>query len=117
MYLGNPAGFVIIAKTENKKTLYIMGDTGITMDMKLVNDLYKPAVGIVPIGDRFTMGPDQAAYACREFFKFSTIIPCHYKTFRVSSFRMPSPSSRDGGGRRQGEGNVLGRHHQRLAHE
>jgi L-ascorbate metabolism protein UlaG (beta-lactamase superfamily) len=81
IYLGNPAGFVIIPKTERGKTLYISGDTGITMDMKLVQDLYKPAFGIMCIGDRFTMGPDQAAYACRKFFKFKAVIPCHYKTF------------------------------------
>jgi L-ascorbate metabolism protein UlaG (beta-lactamase superfamily) len=81
IYLGNPAGFVIIAKAENAKTLHIMGDTGLSMDMKLVNELYHPTIGIIPIGDRFTMGPDQAAYACRNFFKFDTIIPCHFATF------------------------------------
>ena len=81
LYLGNPAGFVIIAKSEGRKTLHAMGDTGLSLDMKLVHDLYKPTIGIVPIGDRFTMGPDQAAYACREFFKFATIIPCHFATF------------------------------------
>jgi L-ascorbate metabolism protein UlaG (beta-lactamase superfamily) len=81
VYFGNPAGFVIIAKGESAKTLHVMGDTGISMDMKLVNDLYHPTIGIVPIGDRFTMGPDQAAYACREFFRFDVIIPCHFATF------------------------------------
>jgi L-ascorbate metabolism protein UlaG (beta-lactamase superfamily) len=81
VYLGNPLGFVLIPKKERGKTLYITGDTGITMDMKLVQDLYKPAFGIMCIGDRFTMGPDQAAYACRKFFKFKTVIPCHYRTF------------------------------------
>ena len=81
VYFGNPAGFVIIAKTENAKTLYIAGDTGITMDMRLVHELYKPTIGILPIGDRFTMGPDQAAYACRQFFRFDVIIPCHFATF------------------------------------
>jgi L-ascorbate metabolism protein UlaG (beta-lactamase superfamily) len=81
VYFGNPAGFVVIAKAEGGKTLYIMGDTGISMDMKLVHELYKPTIGVVPIGDRFTMGADQAAYACREFFKFDVIIPCHFATF------------------------------------
>jgi len=81
VYFGNPAGFVIIAKTENRKTIHLMGDTGLSMDMKLVHELYRPTIGVVPIGDRFTMGPDQAAYACREFFKFDIIIPCHFATF------------------------------------
>ncbi len=43
---------------------------------------YKPAIGILPIGDRFTMGGDQAAYACRNFFDFKTVIPCHYASFK-----------------------------------
>jgi L-ascorbate metabolism protein UlaG (beta-lactamase superfamily) len=81
IYLGNPVGFVLIPRKEKGKSVYISGDTGITMDMKLVQDLYKPAFGIMCIGDRFTMGPEQAAYACRKFFKFKAVIPCHYKTF------------------------------------
>jgi L-ascorbate metabolism protein UlaG (beta-lactamase superfamily) len=81
LYLGHPAGFIIIPKKETGKTVYLMGDTGLTYDMKLVNELYKPTIGIVPIGDRFTMGPDQAAYACKNFFAFDTIIPSHYASF------------------------------------
>lgn len=81
VYLGNPSGFVIEPKREKGKTLYIAGDTGLSLDMKLVHDLYKPSIGILPIGDRFTMGPDQAAHACRSFFDFDVIIPCHYASF------------------------------------
>ena len=81
VYLGNPSGFVIMPERRGEKTLHVMGDTGISMDMKLVHELYKPRIGIIPVGDRFTMGPDQAAYACREFFKFDLIIPCHFATF------------------------------------
>ncbi len=81
IYLGHPAGFVIMPKRETGKTVYLMGDTGITLDMKLVQELYRPNIGIVPIGDRFTMGPDQAAYACRNFFSFDLIIPSHYASF------------------------------------
>jgi len=51
--------------------------------MELVNDLYKPTVGIVPIGDRFTMGARSAAMACRKYFEFKTVIPCHYGTFPI----------------------------------
>ena len=58
-----------------------MGDTDIFSDMALINELHQPQIGLVPIGDRFTMGGAVAALACRRFFKFETVIPCHYKTF------------------------------------
>ena len=82
VYLGNPAGFVIEPKTEQANTLYIAGDTGLSYDMKLIDELYHPAIGIIPIGDRFTMGGDQAAFACRNFFHFRTVIPCHFASFK-----------------------------------
>ena len=63
------------------KTLYHMGDTDIFSDMALINELHEPKIGLVPVGDRFTMGGAVAALACRRFFKFETVIPCHYKTF------------------------------------
>jgi L-ascorbate metabolism protein UlaG (beta-lactamase superfamily) len=81
LYLGNPMGFVILPNTKGAKPVYFMGDTGLSFDMKLVHELYRPQIGIVPIGDRFTMGAEQAAYACRKFFKFRTVIPCHYASF------------------------------------
>ncbi len=64
-------------------TLYHMGDTDIFGDMALVNELYQPKIGIVPIGDRFTMGAKTAALACRRYFDFDTIIPCHFGTFGI----------------------------------
>ncbi len=82
IYLGNPAGFIIQPKKEHGKTLYIAGDTGVFSDMKLIHDLYKPVYGILPIGDRFTMGGEQAAYACRNFFDFKMVIPCHFGSFK-----------------------------------
>lgn len=78
-YLGNPGGVVLAAKAE--KTLHYMGDTGIFEGMRLIGEIYKPAIGIVPIGDRFTMGGRLAAMACQRFFAFETAIPCHYGTF------------------------------------
>lgn len=78
-YLGNPGGFVFTAPGE--KTLYAMGDTGIFGDMQLIADIYEPKIGLVPIGDRFTMGGKLAAMACRRFFQFETVVPCHYGTF------------------------------------
>ena len=80
VYLGNPCGLVIHAEG---KRVYHMGDTEIFSDMGLINEIYSPSVGIVPIGDRFTMGAKTAALACKRFFAFETIIPCHYGTFPI----------------------------------
>ena len=68
-------------RAEGERTLLHMGDTGIFDGMKLIGELYEPKIGIVPIGDRFTMGPKLAALACRRYFDFETVIPCHYETF------------------------------------
>lgn len=81
VYLGNPCGLVIAAKGE--KTLYHMGDTDIFSDMALINELHEPQIGIVPIGDRYTMGAKAAALACKRFFDFDTVVPCHYGTFPI----------------------------------
>ena len=80
-YLGNPAGLVL--HFPDDKTLYHMGDTDIFSDMALINELHAPQIGLVPIGDRFTMGGAVAALACQRFFKFQTVIPCHYGSFPV----------------------------------
>jgi L-ascorbate metabolism protein UlaG (beta-lactamase superfamily) len=80
-YLGNPNGIVLT--TKEGKTVYHMGDTDVFPGMDLVNKLYKPDIGIVPIGDRFTMGARTAAFACKEYFDFSVVIPCHYGTFPI----------------------------------
>jgi L-ascorbate metabolism protein UlaG (beta-lactamase superfamily) len=80
VYLGNPCG-IIIRPNNSEKPLYHMGDTDIFGDMGLIARIHEPVTGIVPIGDRFTMNPVTAAMACRNFFDFETIIPCHYGTF------------------------------------
>jgi L-ascorbate metabolism protein UlaG (beta-lactamase superfamily) len=79
IYLGNPAGVVLKAK--NEKTLLHMGDTDIFSDMALIDEIHQPKIGIVPIGDRFTMGAKLAAMACKRFYEFETVIPAHYATF------------------------------------
>ncbi len=79
IYLGNPNGLVLHFPED--KTLYHMGDTDIFSDMALINELHQPQIGLVPIGDRFTMGGAVAALACRRYFRFETAVPCHYKTF------------------------------------
>lgn len=81
VYLGNPAGVVVDAA--NEKTLLHMGDTDIFADMALINEIYQPKIGIMPIGDRFTMGAKLAAMACERYFDFETVIPCHYATFPI----------------------------------
>lgn len=81
VYLGNPCGLII--KTREGKTIYHMGDTDIFGDMALINEMHSPDIGIVPMGDRFTMGAYSAALACQKYFNFSTIFPCHYATFPI----------------------------------
>ena len=77
--LGLPNGLVF--HFEGGKSVYHMGDTDIFGDMVLINELHRPQIGLIPIGDRYTMGGAVAALACRRFFNFETIIPCHYGTF------------------------------------
>ncbi len=79
VYLGNPGGLVL--HFPDAPTLYHMGDTDIFSDMALINELHEPKIGIVPVGDRFTMGGAVAALACRRFFRFDTVVPCHFGTF------------------------------------
>ena len=79
VYLGNPCGIVLACN--GGPTIYHMGDTDVFPGMALVQELHRPDVGIVPIGDRFTMGARTAAFACHKFFSFKTVIPCHYGTF------------------------------------
>ncbi len=79
--LGHSNGVVL--HIEGEKTVYHMGDTDIFGDMALVQELHQPQIGIVPIGDRFTMGGAVAALACRRFFKFETIIPAHFGSFPI----------------------------------
>lgn len=81
VYLGIACGLVITPKAD--KVLYHMGDTDVFAGMELINKLYQPEVGIVPIGDRFTMGARTAGFACKTFFDFETVLPCHYGTFPV----------------------------------
>ena len=78
VYLGEPAGFVV--KLENGQTIYYAGDTSLFGDMKLIGELYRPDIAFLPIGDRFTMGPDTAAMAAR-WLGVKQVVPMHYATF------------------------------------
>lgn len=79
--LGNPNGMVI--KVKGGAHLYAMGDTDMMPDMALIAEYHRPNLALVPVGDRFTMGGDAAAFACRKFFDFDTVVPCHYGTFPI----------------------------------
>ncbi|MFZ1960010.1 MAG: metal-dependent hydrolase [Methylovirgula sp.] len=79
IYLGNPFGIVVAPR--RGPTLYHMGDTDIFSDMALINELHHPKIGLVPVGDRFTMGGRTAAEAVKRYFDFETVVPCHYGTF------------------------------------
>jgi L-ascorbate metabolism protein UlaG (beta-lactamase superfamily) len=79
VYLGNPNGIIVRAK--EGRTVYHMGDTEMFGGMALIAEFHKPDIGIVPIGDRFTMGARSAAFACKKFFSFKTVLPCHFGTF------------------------------------
>lgn len=76
----------VIISIPGAPTIYHMGDTDIFSDMGLIEELHKPDIVIVPIGDRFTMGPSTAALAVRRYFPRSkAIIPCHFGTFGLLS--------------------------------
>ena len=77
-YMGAECGFML--KGEGK-CVYISGDTDIMADMDWMGDFYKPDVGILSAGGYFTMDMAGAAYAAKRYFNFSTVIPCHYRTF------------------------------------
>lgn len=78
-YLGNANGIIVTAPGE--PTVWHMGDTDIFSDMALIAEIYKPEIVIVPIGDRFTMGPETAALAVKRYLPGLTIIPAHYASF------------------------------------
>jgi L-ascorbate metabolism protein UlaG (beta-lactamase superfamily) len=61
--VGVPVGYVL--RFANGFTVYNTGDTAVTMDMQIIHDLYRPNLVILPIGDFFTMGAEQAAYALK----------------------------------------------------
>jgi L-ascorbate metabolism protein UlaG (beta-lactamase superfamily) len=82
--MGDPAGFVI--KTP-ERAVYHTGDTEIFSDMALIQRIHKPTVGLISIGDRFTMGPETAAIACNELLDLELIVPIHWGTFDLLSGR------------------------------
>ena len=76
-YGGVAAGFVI---TMDGVSVYHAGDTALFSDMQLIRDLYRPDVALLPIGGRYTMGPEEAMIAAR-YVGAPLVIPMHYDTF------------------------------------
>ncbi len=77
-YLGPATGFVV--RFEDGQKLYFAGDTALFGDMRLIRERHAPDVAFLPIGDRFTMGPEDAAIAV-EWLGVKAIVPMHYGTF------------------------------------
>jgi L-ascorbate metabolism protein UlaG (beta-lactamase superfamily) len=78
IYGGEAAGYVLTQK--DGRRAYFAGDTALFSDMALIQQLYEPELAFLPIGDHFTMGPQQAALAAR-LLKVKKVIPMHFGTF------------------------------------
>ena len=79
VYAGEACGVILRGKGS---TIYHAGDTSLFSDLSLIGDTFKPDVALLPIGDRFTMGPVEAAQAAA-WVKCKIAVPIHYKTFEL----------------------------------
>ncbi|ART77613.1 metal-dependent hydrolase [Sutcliffiella horikoshii] len=79
VYTGMPSGILL---TIDGKTIFHAGDTALFSDMKLIGELNNIDVAFLPIGDNFTMGPDDAVLAAK-WLDASTVVPIHFNTFPV----------------------------------
>lgn len=79
-YAGEPGGLVL--DFEDDLIIYHLGDTNLFYDLELYGDLYEPDLVCVPIGDHYTMGPEEAAIAC-ELVGAAYAVPIHFGTFPV----------------------------------
>ena len=84
IYGGEACGYVIEFSTGLK--IYHAGDTNVFGDMAIIRELYAPEIVMLPIGDHYTMGPREAAYACN-LLKPKSVIPMHFATFPVLTGR------------------------------
>ncbi|WP_299126866.1 metal-dependent hydrolase [uncultured Winogradskyella sp.] len=88
-YGGQPGGFII----EADKTIYIAGDTALTYDMKLIGNQFNLDLAILPIGDNFTMGVEDAIMAS-DFVKCDHIFGYHYDTFGYIEIDKPKAKAK-----------------------
>ena len=84
LYGGEAAGYILTLK--NGARAYFAGDTAVFSEMDLIRQIYEPSLAFLPIGDHFTMGPDEAAFAAR-MLRVKRVIPMHYGTFPVLTGR------------------------------
>jgi L-ascorbate metabolism protein UlaG (beta-lactamase superfamily) len=84
IYGGEPAGYILTFK--DGRRAYFAGDTAVFSEMKLYSEMYQPQLAFLPIGDHYTMGPEEAAFAGR-LLNVKEIIPMHYGTFPVLTGR------------------------------
>ncbi len=80
IYAGEAGGYIV--RLPGGLRVYHAGDTAVFGDMKLIGEIYKPDLACLPIGDVFTMGPREAAYATR-LLGVKHVIPMHYATFPI----------------------------------
>jgi L-ascorbate metabolism protein UlaG (beta-lactamase superfamily) len=80
LYFGEPAGFVV--ELENGFRIYHAGDTNVFGDLRLIGELYRPDLAMLPIGGHYTMGPREAALAV-EMLGVRGVLPIHYGTFPI----------------------------------
>ena len=78
IYGGEAAGYVL--RIPDGRSIYFAGDTNVFSDMALIQELYRPQLAMLPIGDLFTMSPREAAAAAR-LLRPERIIPMHFGTF------------------------------------
>lgn len=78
LYGGEAAGYVLHLR--DGRAIYFAGDTAVFSDMQLIEKLYRPDLAFLPIGDFYTMGPREAALACR-MLNAKKVIPMHFGTF------------------------------------
>ena len=80
IYGGEAGGYIV--KMPGGFTIYHAGDTCIFGDMKLIGEMFRPDLACLPIGDIFTMGPHEAAFAIR-LLNVKHVVPMHYATFPI----------------------------------
>lgn len=78
--LGEPVGFIV--EVENGFRFYFAGDTTVFGDMRIIGELYRPELALLPIGGHFTMDPRAAALAV-ELVGVKDVLPMHYGTFPI----------------------------------
>lgn len=79
VYTGMPAGILL---TIEGKTIYHVGDTALFSDLKMIGEMNTIDLAFVPIGDNFTMGPEDALVAT-DWINAKIVVPVHYNTFPV----------------------------------